>query len=57
MLQDTALLPSRKITMPLWHISEALGHSNITNTQNYFGSFDDDSLKTMHEGLMAGMEE
>ena len=42
---------------PLIYIKEALGHSNITTTQDYFGSFDDDSLKTMHDGLMAGMEE
>ena len=42
---------------PLIYIKEALGHSNITTTQDYFGSFDDDSLKTMHEGLMVGMEE
>lgn len=41
---------------PLIYIKEALGHSNITTTQDYFGSFDDDSLKTMHEGLMEGME-
>ena len=41
---------------PLIYIKEALGHSNITTTQDYFGSFDDDSLKTMHEGLMVGME-
>ena len=40
----------------LIYIKEALGHSNITTTQDYFGSFDDDSLKTMHEGLMEGME-
>ena len=42
---------------PLIYIKEALGHSNITTTQDYFGSFDDDSLKTMHEGLMDGMED
>ena len=41
---------------PLIYIKEALGHSNITTTQDYFGSFDDDSLKTMHEGLMEGLD-
>jgi site-specific recombinase XerD len=37
---------------PLIYIKEALDHSNITTTQDYFGSFDDDSFKTMHDGLM-----
>jgi integrase len=42
---------------PLIYIKEALGHASITTTEDYFGSFDDESLKTMHEGLMVGMEE
>ena len=41
---------------PLIYIKEALGHASITTTEDYFGSFDDESLKTMHEGLMEGME-
>jgi site-specific recombinase XerD len=41
---------------PLIYIKEALGHASITTTEDYFGSFDDESLKTMHEGLMVGME-
>lgn len=40
---------------PLIYIKEALGHASITTTEDYFGSFDDESLKTMHEGLMEGM--
>ncbi len=40
---------------PLAYISEALGHSNLKTTQNYFGRFEDESLKTFHSGLMEGM--
>jgi len=55
MWQDTVLLPSRKITTPPWHISLALGHSNLKTTQNYFGRFEDEGLKVIHSGLMEGM--
>jgi len=40
---------------PLAYISEALGHSDLKTTQNYFGRFEDDSLKVFHSGLMEGM--
>jgi integrase len=40
---------------PLAYISEALGHSNLKTTQNYFGRFDDEVLKVFHSGLMEGM--
>jgi integrase/recombinase XerD len=40
---------------PLAYISEALGHSNLKTTQNYFGRFEDESLKAFHSGLMEGM--
>ena len=42
---------------PLAYISEALGHANIKTTQNYFGRFEDDSLKVFHSGLMEGLVE
>lgn len=42
---------------PLVYIKEALGHATVSQTEDYFGSFDDDSLKTMHEGLLKGMED
>ena len=40
---------------PLAYISEALGHSNLKTTQNYFGRFEDEGLKVFHSGLMEGM--
>lgn len=40
---------------PLAYISEALGHSNLKTTQNYFGRFEDEGLKMFHSGLMEGM--
>ena len=40
---------------PLAYISEALGHTNLKTTQNYFGRFEDESLKAFHSGLMEGM--
>jgi integrase/recombinase XerD len=40
---------------PLAYISEALGHSNLKTTQNYFGRFEDEGLKVFHSGLMDGM--
>lgn len=40
---------------PLAYISEALGHSNLKTTQNYFGRFEDEGLKFFHSGLMEGM--
>jgi integrase len=40
---------------PLAYISEALGHSNLKTTQNYFGRFEDEGLKIFHSGLMEGM--
>ena len=40
---------------PLAYISEALGHSNLKTTQNYFGRFEDEGLKVFHSGLMKGM--
>lgn len=40
---------------PLAYISEALGHSNLKTTQNYFGRFEDESLKAFHSGLMEGL--
>ena len=40
---------------PLAYISEALGHSNLKTTQNYFGRFEDEGLKVFHSGLMQGM--
>jgi integrase len=42
---------------PLVYIKEALGHATISQTEDYFGSFDDESLINMHEGLMLGLEE
>jgi integrase/recombinase XerD len=39
---------------PLAYISEALGHSNLKTTQNYFGRFEDEGLKVFHSGLMDG---
>jgi integrase len=33
---------------PLAYISEALGHSNLKTTQNYFGRFEDEGLKVFH---------
>ena len=40
---------------PLAYISEALGHSNLKTTQNYFGRFEDEGLKVFHSALMEGM--
>ena len=40
---------------PLAYISEALGHSNLKTTQNYFGRFEDEGLKVLHSGLMEGL--
>ena len=40
---------------PLAYISEALGHSNLKTTQNYFGRFEDEGLKVFHSGLMEGL--
>ena len=40
---------------PLAYISEALGHSNLKTTQNYFGRFEDEGLKVFHSGLMDGL--
>lgn len=40
---------------PLAYISEALGHSNLKTTQNYFVRFEDEGLKVFHSGLMEGM--
>jgi integrase/recombinase XerD len=40
---------------PLAYISEALGHSNLKTTQNYFGRFEDEGLKIFHSGLMEGL--
>ena len=42
---------------PLAYISEALGHSNLKTTQNYFGRFEDEGLKVFHSGLMEGLVE
>lgn len=42
---------------PLVYIKEALGHATVSQTEDYFGSFDDDSLKVIHEGLLKGMED
>jgi hypothetical protein len=39
----------------LAYISEALGHSNLKTTQNYFGRFEDEGLKVFHSGLMEGL--
>ena len=40
---------------PLAYISEALGHSNLKTTQNYFGRFEDEGLKVFYSGLMDGL--
>jgi len=40
---------------PLAYISEALGHSNLKTTQNYFGRFENEGLKVFHSGLMEGL--
>ena len=55
MLQGTVSLTPRKITQVLLIISEALGHSNLKTTQNYFGRFEDEGLKVFHSGLMEGL--
>jgi len=39
----------------LAYISEALGHSNLKITQNYFGRFEDEGLKVFHFELMEGV--
>jgi hypothetical protein len=53
--QQTPFLEKLKNNAPLAYISEALGHSNLKTTQNYFGRFEDESLKTFHSGLIKGM--
>ena len=40
---------------PLAYISEALGHSNLKITQNYFGRFEEEGLKMLHSDLMEGL--
>ena len=43
------------VNAALAYISEALGHSNLKTTQNYFGRFEDEGLKVFHSGLMEGL--
>ena len=41
--------------VPMIYLKESMGHADIKTTQDYFSSFEDDSLKEIHGGLLSGL--